>query len=190
MKIDKNTVGSFILLVLIAALYRLMPTRSWGFAPQIAMALFAGSVIKNKKISFLFPLLSMFISDALYQILYIKGLTPIAGFYTGQWMNYLLFAGLTVVGFFVKKNNIAQIFGGSLAAATLYFIASNFLVWANGGLGLNNLPYPKNWGGLSACFEAGIPFYITSIYATLIFSTILFGVHYLIQNVAFKKAIA
>ena len=91
MKINKNTVWSLVLLVVIASLYRIIPNRPTGFAPQIAMALFAGSIIKDKKYSFLLPLLSMFISDALYEVLYINGLTQIAGFYSGQYINYILF---------------------------------------------------------------------------------------------------
>ncbi len=190
MKINKNTIWSFILLVVIAAVYRIIPGRPFGFAPQIAMALFAGSVMTDKKMSFLLPLLSMFVSDALYEILYINGLSSIAGFYNGQLSNYLLFAGLTVIGFWVKKNNIAHIIGGSLVAATLYFIASNFLLWISGGLALNNLPYAKTWAGLSECYVAAVPFYLNSIYATLTFSAVLFGTYYIIQNFAVKKSIA
>jgi hypothetical protein len=190
MKINKNTIWGFILLVVIAAVYRIIPGRPGGFAPQIAMALFAGSVITDKKMSFLLPLLSMFMSDALYEVLYINGLTAIKGFYSGQVTNYLLFAALTVIGFWVNKNNIAHIIGGSLAAATGYFILSNFLVWAGGGLGINNLPYAKNWPGLMECFTVAVPFYLKSIYATVTFSAILFGAYYFINKYAFNKVMA
>ena len=122
MKINKNTVWSLVLLVVIASLYRIIPNRPTGFAPQIAMALFAGSIIKDKKYSFLLPLLSMFISDALYEVLYINGLTQIAGFYSGQYINYILFVGITVIGFFIKKTSISHILGGSLVGTTLYFL--------------------------------------------------------------------
>ena len=66
---------------------------------------FGGAVLKDKKLAFLLPLLSMLLSDLLYQVLFINGFTPIAGFYSGQVENYLLFSSLTVVGFFVNKNN-------------------------------------------------------------------------------------
>ncbi len=190
MKINKNAVWSFVLLVVIAALYRVFQNRPFGFAPQIAMALFAGSVIADKKASFLLPLLSMFVSDALYEILYINGVTSIQGFYDGQITNYILFAALTIVGFWVKQKNVAHIIGGSLVAATLYFIASNFLLWISGGLALNNLPYDKSWAGLMECYTAAVPFYLNSIYATLIFSAVLFGAYYAIQNFSAKKSIA
>jgi hypothetical protein len=187
MKIEKKDILNFVVLVVIAALYRIIPNRPGGFAPQIAMALFAGSVVTNKKISFLFPLLSMLVSDALYQVLYVNHLTSIPGFYSGQVTNYLLFVALTIVGFGVNKNKVAHIFGGSLAVATIYFLASNFLVWNSGGFGINNLPYANNIAGLLECYTAGIPFYLNSIYATLIFSTVLFGANYFIGKTVLSK---
>jgi hypothetical protein len=97
MKLNKSLLLAFGLLVLSAALYRVWDGRPYGFAPQIAMAIFGGAVIKDKRWAFILPLLSMFISDALYHLLYVNGLSEIKGFYSGQWLNYLLFAGLTVL---------------------------------------------------------------------------------------------
>src|SRR5450755_3495293 len=101
MKSSKIIVWSFLLLVIIAALYRIIPGRPYGFAPQWAMAVFAGAVIKDKKWAFIIPVLSMFISDLFYQVLYIGGFSSIPGFYEGQWQNYLLFTLLVFVGFAV-----------------------------------------------------------------------------------------
>src|SRR5258705_4808592 len=102
----KTTILVFILLIIVCALYRVWDHRPFGFAPQIAMALFAGSVIKDKKFSFLVPLLSMLVSDVLYHLLAKPGLSGLPGFYEGQWINYILFIAITVIGFFIKKNNI------------------------------------------------------------------------------------
>src|SRR5438045_8033345 len=106
MKISKQVLLSFILLIIIASLYRIMPGRPFGFAPQIAMAIFGGAIIKDKKLAFLLPLLSMFISDALYELLYRNGIGSISGFYEGQITNYILFGAMTVFGFFIKKMNV------------------------------------------------------------------------------------
>jgi len=189
MKIDKSTLVSFILLVLIASLYRVMPGRPYGFAPQVAMALFAGSVVNDKKLSFLLPILSLFISDVIYEVLYRNGLSTIGGFYDGQLLNYVLFAALTVVGFFVNKDKIVDIALGAIAGATGYFLLSNFGVWLLGGLDINNIPYPKTALGLINCFAAGVPFYKMSIYSTLFFSTILFGGYYLINKYIVKPVV-
>lgn len=189
MKITKSIAVSFILLVLIASLYRVMPGRPLGFAPQIAMALFGGSVITDRKMSFLLPLLSMLISDVIYEILFQNRLSAIPGFYNGQWINYLLFAAITVIGFFIKKENVLSVLSGAIAGATSFFILSNFADWIGGGLDINSMPYPKTFTGLESCFVAGIPFYRGSLFATLIFSTVLFGGYYLINKYWVKKSI-
>ena len=186
MKIDKSIVISFILLVVIASLYRVMPGRPYGFAPQIAMALFSGSIVKNKKYAFLLPLCSMLLSDALYEVLFQFKISAIPGFYGGQWINYLFFVAVTFIGFAVNQNKWISILGGSLAGVLFYFFASNFAVWIGGGLGLNNLPYPKTIDGLMACLAAGIPFMKNSFFATLFFSAVLFGSYYLLS----KKAVS
>ena len=181
MKATNKIIWSFLLLVIIAALYRIIPGRPFGFAPQWAMAVFAGAVIKDKKWAFIIPVLSMFISDLLFQLLYVGGMTNMQGFYEGQWQNYLLFTLLVFVGFAVKKLNVLQITAASLGATTIYFIISNFLVWASNGpvRGLNR---PKTFGGLMLCYSDGIPFYKMSILATLVFSAVLFGTYAFIRN--------
>ncbi len=181
MKTTNKIIWSLVLLVIIAALYRIIPNRPYGFAPQWAMAVFAGAVIKDRKWAFIIPALSMFISDLLYQLLYIGGLSGMPGFYEGQWQNYILFTLLVFVGFAVKKINVLQIALASLAAPSLYFIVSNFLVWESNGL-TRGLDRPKTFNGLMLCYSDGIPFFRTSILATLVFSTILFGTYTFIRN--------
>jgi len=183
----KTTILIFILLIISCALYRVWDNRPGGFAPQIAMALFAGSVIKDKRFSFLVPLLSMLVSDVLYQVLYAQGLTTIQGFYGGaQWVNYFLFTAVTVIGFFINKNNVGHIIAGSLAGVVFFFIASNFFMWLGGGLDINNQPYPKTFQGLLTCLAAGVPFLKTSLWATLVFNTIFFGSYYLYNRYIVK----
>jgi hypothetical protein len=183
MKINKQILFSFILLIVIASLYRIMPGRPFGFAPQIAMAIFGGAIIKNKKIAFLLPILAMFVSDALYQVLYSNGIGIIYGFYDGQITNYILFAALTVFGFFIKNFNIKKIAIASFAAPTAYFLASNFLVWASSSP-LAGLGRPKTFAGLMMCYGDGLPFYAWSVAATFIFSAILFGSYYFMTKPA------
>jgi uncharacterized membrane protein YhhN len=172
MKLNNKIVFSLLLLVVVAALYRLIPDRPYGFAPQIAMAIFGGSLFAaDKKWAFVMPLLSMFISDCLFELLHSQGFSVIGGFYSGQITNYLLFAGLVVIGFFVKSNKISSILAGSLAAPTVYFLVSNFLVWINGG----GYHHPKTIAGMMQCYTDAVPFYGGSIAGTLLFSAIFFG---------------
>ncbi|UAY53030.1 DUF6580 family putative transport protein [Ferruginibacter albus] len=190
MKFDKSLLISFILLIVIASLYRVMPGRPMGFAPHIAMALFGGAVISDKKMSFILPLLSLLISDIIYEVLYINKLSVMPGFYSGQWVNYLWFALLTVIGFAVKKENAVSIAAGSVIGATAFFILSNFGDWLGGGLDINNVAYPKTWAGLERCYAEAIPFYQNSLFATLFFSTVLFGGYYLANKYWVKKTVA
>jgi hypothetical protein len=187
MKSNQKIILVFVLLVFASAIYRVWDNRPAGFAPQIAMALFAGSVISNKKFSFLVPLLSMLISDVLYQVLYLQGLSDIKGFYSGQWPNYLLFTGITALGFLIRKNNVSSIILGSLLGAIAFYLMSNFLVWLGGGLDISNQPYPKSVSGLLSCMAAGLPFLKGSVYATLVFNGIFFGCYHLYKRYVVKS---
>ena len=186
MKLNKSLLLAFGLLVLSASLYRAWPDRPYGFAPQMAMALFGGAVIKDKRWAFILPLLSMLLSDLLYQGLYMNGLTTIKGFYTGQWLNYLLIAGITLFGFLLKKINFLRVTAFSLTGSILFFLTSNFVVWLGGG-GYNR---PKTFDGLMMCFADGLPFYGNSVAGTLFFSALFFGGYYLIRQYLLKPKLA
>jgi hypothetical protein len=187
MKLNKSNLLILFVLILASALYRVWDSRPMGFAPQIAMALFAGSVSRDKRFAFLFPILSLFISDLIYQFLYTQGLTTIKGFYSGQVLNYLLIASVTVIGFFINKNKVGQIFISSLAGAVYFFLASNFMVWIGGGLDINNQPYAKSFNGLLLCFTEALPFFKWSVLSTLLFNGIFFGSFYLLGKSVLKK---
>jgi len=171
MRSNKNLIITLLIMIVVAALYRVIPNRPFGFAPHWAMALFGGAVIKDKKIAFAFPILSMFISDILYQLLYINGLTPISGFYDGQFTNYLLFAAMTVIGILMKKITVMNIAVYSVVICTAFFLLSNFLVWNGGG----GWARPHTFEGLIQTYIDGLAFYRNSIIATLAFSAVLFG---------------
>jgi len=181
MKLNKTTIWYLVILIIVAAVYRVTPLREYGFAPHIAMALFGGAVIKDRKWAFALPLFSMFVSDALYEILYQNGMSSIQGFYSGQWLNYLVFASVVVVGFFMKRITIVNIFIYSLIAPTWFFLLSNFTVW----LGAKTIP--QTWAGLMETFALGVPFYRQSIFATILFSAVFFGAYYLLNR---KKSVA
>jgi len=126
MKLNKSVLLAFGLLLLSASLYRAWPDRPYGFAPQMAMALFAGAMIKDKRWAIIMPLISMLISDIIYQALYLNGASSIKGFYNGQILNYLLIAGITLFGFLMKKVNLIRVTLFSLSGSILFFLASNF----------------------------------------------------------------
>ena len=178
MKLNKEIVIALIIMIVTSALYRVLPGRPFGFAPQIAIALFSGSLfVKNKHFAFLLPLVSMFLSDLLYQVLYVNHLSPIQGFYDGQWQNYLLIAATAIFGFGLQTNNVSKFAGNFIAAPTVYFLVSNFMVWASFG----GYQRPLTASGLFQTMVDGLPFYGYSVAGTFVFGAVMFGGLKLIQ---------
>ncbi len=171
MRSNKHLVLTLLMLIIVTALYRVIPQRPMGFSPHLAMALFAGAVIRDRKWAFAFPIFSMFISDLLYHVLHSYGLTTISGFYPGQFTNYLLFGGMTVIGFFMKKVSVWSVTAYSFAVCIVFFLLSNFFVW-NSGSGFSR---PHTFEGLILCYADGLPFFGNSIVATLLFAGVFFG---------------
>lgn len=171
MRSNKHLILTLIALIIVAALYRIIPGRPFGFAPQWAMSLFAGAVIKDKKWALAIPIFSLFISDMIYQLLFIKGLSSIPGLYPGQITNYILFAGMTLIGFFMKKISVANIVLFSLIICMTFFLLSNYFVWSNNA----GFFRPKTINGLILTYIDGLPFLGYSILSTFVFSAILFG---------------
>lgn len=187
MKINKSIIWSLIVMVVIAALYRIIPGRPAGFEPLTALAIFSGAIIKDKKLAFVLPLLSMFISDVLYQVLYKAGVSSIAGFYPDQWVNYLLYASVVVFGFFIKHVRVINVLVVALAAPTYFFLVSNFLTWT--GVGGYQM-YPLTGEGLYNCYVVALPFYKMGLISCVFFSAVLFGGWYFINLRAKKPVVA
>ena len=167
MKINGKFILFTILLVVLATVCKFFfgPDLDWsGVSPVIAIALFSGFIIRNRDMSFLLPLLALLISDAVIQFLYSQDLFPYAGFYAGQWKNYILLLSCTLIGWALKGKNYSSLSVGALAAPFVFFLVSNFAVWAG-----PQLTYPKDISGLMTCYAAGIPFFKNSLIATLVF---------------------
>lgn len=180
MKINKNAIVYIAVMVLAASLYRVIPGRPYGFAPQIAIALFGGMIFKNRVMSFMLPLASMLVSDALYQILFLNGYTDIQGFYSGMWVNYLCLASVVLIGWAFKQVTVKNVLLGSLLGPTWFFLISNFFVW------LGSVSIPQTGAGLLQTYTLGLPFYQFSVTGTLFFSAVLFSVWYVVVR---KKSI-
>jgi hypothetical protein len=177
MRLSKTMIAAFLLMLTAATLYRVIPGRPYGFAPQWAIALFSGALFMNRKgWAFVFPLLSMFVSDCIYHLLFKAGIFEMPGFYSGQWINYLLFCSVTVFGFFIQPHKPYRILGASIAAPTTFFLLSNTSVWMGGG----GYHHPITFLGWMQTMLDGIPFYQNSLLSTAVFSAILFGAYYLI----------
>jgi hypothetical protein len=182
MKSNERLIVFTLVLVALATAckYFFGPDLEWsGFSPVIAIALFAGFIIKQKDMSFLLPLLALFISDAVIQFLYTQDLFPYAGFYSGQWKNYLILMVATLIGWVLKGRNYTSLLAGTIGAPTVFFLVSNFMVWQ----ATTEVVYAKSFSGLMTCYEAGLPFYRNSLVATLIFLPVIL----LVYNYLTKK---
>lgn len=174
MKMNRSILVALVLLIVVAAVYRIIPSRPLGFMPHMAMALFGGAMIKDRKWAFALPIFSIFLSDLLYESLFRAGLSDIPGFYAGQFTNYLLFAALTLIGMAIRSVTILSVATASLVAPTVYFLISNFFVWVNGG----GWGHPKTMEGFLATYADGLPFYRGNLVSTLLFSAMLFGAYF------------
>jgi hypothetical protein len=169
--------GFLTLLVLVAAFSRLIPHQP-NFAPIGAMALFGAAHFKQKFLALLIPILAMWLSDlALNNIIYSQYFDGFAWFYSGFYYTYFAFIVIGLVGFFLlKKIKPMNLLVASFAASILFYLISNFGVWASGTM------YPKNISGLITCFTAGLPFIKNTLMGDLMYGGALFGIFELAQH--------
>lgn len=172
-----------ILLIVSGAVYRLFP-RPFGFAPQLAIAIFGGAIMKDKKLAFALPLFSMLISDALFEGLYRANLVGMPGFYEGQAINYVLIMGMSFIGMAMPKISVRNVAAASLAAPVLYFLLSNFVTWAGHG----GYQRPMTGAGLYQSYIDGLPFFPGSLSSTVLFSAVFFGAWSFISRPARSKS--
>jgi hypothetical protein len=180
MKQNTSTLIIAALLVVIAALSRVI-LYPHNFSPIIGMAIFAGAVIKDRRIAFALPLISMFLSDVLFEAFNIA-----PGFWGwGQLVGYGILALITVIAFSMKKINLISVAGYSIGSSMLFFFLSNsaFFVFDNPVYHT----YTQNFNGYIATLAGGLPFLKTGIVADLVYSSILFGTYFLVQHFAFSK---
>ena len=183
MKINGRLIVFTLLLIVITSLCKFFfgPDLDWsGFSPVIAIALFSGMIIKERNISFLMPLLALFISDMVIEVLYRQGAFAYAGFYTGQWRNYLILLVATLIGWALKGKSYTSLIAGAVAAPTVFFLLSNFNVWVAGTEGGY---YTRDFSGLMTSYTAGLPFYKNALIATIVFlPVILFSYNYITKE--------
>ena len=147
-----------ISLILILAFARLIPHPP-NFTPIIAVALISGYFFKNINLSLLILLVAMLLSD-----LFI-------GFYENMIFVYASLLLITFVFHKIsKKINYKNLFIYCFAGSLIFFIFSNFGVWALGSPGVLDVAYERNISGLVECYILAIPFFGNTFLSTLIFA--------------------
>lgn len=179
MKQNKLNLLIAAFLVIFAAVLKVV-TYPHTFNPIIAIALFSGVVITDKKLSFAMPLMAMFASDLILEIFNIA-----PGFYGFEQIgNYASLLFITLLGFSMKKINPISVVGYSLASSLLFYFLSN----SNTFFFDTFNTYENSVGGFVKCMVAGLPF--IKFMPDLLFSVLLFGSYAYFFNTSTKKAIA
>lgn len=169
MKINKKTILFLFILIAVTTLVKVLcaPNINFsGFSAGIAVALFAGFTEKDSRKVILLPLLTLFISDVLIQLLYVADIFPFAGFYQNQWINYVLILGLSFIGVLFRKGGIVGMASAAIIAPAIFFLISNYIVWATQS---ELMGYSNDLSGLMTSYRAGLPFYRNSVISTIIF---------------------
>lgn len=169
--------GAIALMVLLAAFSRLLPHPP-NFAPIGAMALFGAAYFSQRYLSFAIPIVSMWLSDlVLNNVIYNQYFDHFVWFYQGCYWTYGAFIMIGLIGFLIlKRIKIQNLILASLLASIIFFLLSNFGVWASTTM------FPKNFSGLIACYTAGLPFYKNTLMGDLVYTGVLFGAFELAQH--------
>jgi len=140
-----------------------------NFTPTTALALFAGFYFASRWTALALPVIAMVLSN-LWLPSYLS---------TGEMVViYAALAWPVLLGRMLKQPRGAWVvLLAGAAPSLLFFLASNFAVWAGGQL------YPRTLDGLVECYVYAIPFYRWMLMADVLFATLLFGVYGLTRGV-------
>jgi len=112
-------------------------------------------------------------------------LTTIIYSYPLTWDQFITWAWYGValgLGMLLRNtNNPLRIGGTSLLSSLIFFVVSNFAVWAS-----YRTLYPATLQGLTNCYAAAVPFFRHTLAADLVFTAIFFGLPVLLQWTAWE----
>jgi hypothetical protein len=162
--------GALIFMIVCAAATRLINFNhltGWSnFTPVGAIAMFGGAYFADKWKAFLVPLLVLFISDIPLDYMYFGKFML---FYSGALPVYIAYTLMVLVGTFIRKVTVINVAAGSVLTIVIHWLVTDIDPWLQGTL------YSKSFYGYFESLAAAIPYELNGLYATLIFSAILFG---------------
>ncbi len=183
---EMRRIGEISAIILLLSLSRLAITVP-NLEPIGAAALFGGAMLSSKYLRYLIPLVALFIGD-----LIIASFAPEFGahlFSPTFIAVYLSFVAAVFIGKKLIGNTpkMKTVLGGSVLSSIVFFLVTNFAVWADPTFSF----YPKNIAGLWACYMAGIPFYKMTLVSNVVFSGVVFGLYaFYRKQVESKQVIA
>lgn len=156
---NKRYLILIVTMVIVGFILRLLPHPA-NFAPIMALALFSGLYLP-KKLNILVPVLAMLLSDIFL------------GFYSLPIMFsvYASFLLATVLGAWLQKHkNTKNVILTTFAGSALFFLVTNFSVWAFGTM------YTHNFTGLMQSYYMALPFFRNSLLGNLFYVGIFVGI--------------
>jgi len=141
---------SALVLIFILAFSRIIPHPP-NFTPILGMAVFAGATFDKKIYSFLIPLVAMVLSDLFL------------GFHSSMIIIYLAICLNVLIGVYIVNISYLKIISSLAIGSLVFFIITNFSVWALSGM------YPYNLEGLLSCYTMALPFFQNTIISTILY---------------------
>lgn len=157
-----------LFLVALGTFCRLAPHPS-NAVPMGAICLFAAARLPRFWAPAV-PLAAMLLSDVVLgaRIGEAPGLSVVLA------TSYATYAAIALLGGFLRRDaGPATRAGSSLGASTLFYLTTNFAVWASLACGDR---YPLTLAGLAECYAEALPFFGNGLLADLIGTAALFGV--------------
>jgi hypothetical protein len=150
---------------------RILPL-PWHFTPVAASLLFFGARGSRRQIWL--PWVLLVIAD-----IYLNRFVWHYPLDWGQTVIWAWYAAILWLGTGLRKTSKPlPIVGAALGSSISFFLISNFMVWATGTM------YPKSWAGLLTCYDAGIPFFRSTVESDLLFTAAMFAAPALVHVVS------
>jgi hypothetical protein len=152
-------------MILAAAATRLLPHPA-NFTPLLAIALFGGARLDDRRAGFAVPVVAMLLSDLGLELIDGRGLHALMP------VVYAAMMACVLIGTFLRaRPGVEWILAASVGASVLFSIVTNFAVWAMGTL------YPRTAAGLVECYLAALPFFRNTLLSTVFYAGALFAGH-------------
>lgn len=152
-QIDWYWIGGLVLLL---ALSRLIPHPP-NFTPLGAMAILAGTAVKDLRWALIIPLTAMLLSDAMI------------GFHSSLLFVYGAVALMVVLSrIMLHSYSVTKLALTALIVSVVFYLVTNFGAWLSHGM------YPLTLNGLWQSYLAGIPFFRNTLLSNFLFTAISF----------------
>lgn len=167
-----NYLVIFSVLIVLGVVGRLLPHPP-NFTPMAAIALFAGFIFLKRYMAVIAVVVTMLLTDY-----FAFGYLSAEWFASkSMWVVYLaLLFPIIFKNFLQKKLGFFRVAGAALASSTVFFIVTNFAVWAFSPM------YAKTLEGLVLCYTMAIPFFQNTVAGDIIWSGVIFGTYFLLRH--------